>query len=127
MESYSGHHPESIEELLEWPYRRFIAAYSAWRRRKLSEEWEAKKTAHVMALHANTNMDIPENKKAERIKEIEESYDKVVDAINGEDIESNVDEMPEEQQAFMKAARRGQEMVAPPEMPGERAIANLPQ
>lgn len=79
-----------------------------------------------MALHANTNMDIPENKRADKIRELEEGYDSVVDAINGEAPVEEQEEMSEEQMAFMKAAKRGQEMVAPPRVPGEDTIADLP-
>lgn len=129
MESYSGTHGESVDELLNWPYRRFIAAYTAWQRRKLAEEWEAKKTAHIMAMYANTNMDMKENDRQARIAELEKSYNSVIDSImTGKKVDEGQkpEMMSESEHAFMRAAARGQARVALPSMPGESTIRNLP-
>lgn len=78
-----------------------------------------------MAMHANTNMDVPENKKQEKIMTLEQHYDQVIDVINGNAPVEDEAEMTEDQQSFMKAARRGQAIAAPPRMPGEETISNL--
>ena len=50
VEAYSSHHAETFEELLEWPYRRFIKAFGAWQRRNAVDEIEKKKNMHVQAM-----------------------------------------------------------------------------
>lgn len=102
-----------------------MAAYSAWQRRKLIEEWEHKKVLHITAMYANTNMDMEENNRPEKIKLTEESYDYVIETIRGNITPEKQREMTEQEHDFMDAAKRGQALIAPPAMPGEETISRM--
>ena len=71
-------------------------------------------------------MDLEENKRGEKIRELEANYNMVIDAINGYGLEDEEQDMTEDQMQFMNAAKRGQQMVLPPVLPGENTIGNLP-
>lgn len=72
-------------------------------------------------------MDMPENKRTERVKELEAAYDNVVDSIYGVASAVPEEDMSDTEVAFMKAAQRGQARILPPIMPGEDTIENLPE
>jgi hypothetical protein len=57
LESYSSSHAEKIEDLLEWPRRRFIKAFEAWSRRSQVEEWNRRKLDHIAAIYGNPYVD----------------------------------------------------------------------
>lgn len=72
-------------------------------------------------------MDMKENDRPQAIKSLEEGYDDLIEAIRNDTLgkAQEEDQTPEEA-AFMNAAKRGQAMIQPPVMPGERTIADLP-
>ncbi len=110
--------------MLNWPYRRILAAHDAWQRRRAVEEWEHKKQMHIAALISNTNMDEEQNNRGQRIEELEANYEAIKDMI----WTSNAKQEPEEAQddAFMRAGRRNLAKIAPPLLPGEESIQRLP-
>lgn len=128
LESYSSAHSEKVEELLEWPYRRFLAAMEAWRRRELVSEWNQRKLAHIAAMHANQTWDDPDNKKEDRLRELEIGYERV----KAELMMSAADRQQIEQEAdteFMRAGRRAMQRAmqsSDPTMPGSESIRKLP-
>lgn len=80
---------------------------------------------HISALYANTNMDMKENRRDERISSLEEAYDSVVEGIKGQVAPEQQEKMTEQEAEFMSAAKRGQALIAPPAMPGEETISKM--
>lgn len=112
LEAYSAEHPETIEDLLQWPARRFFRAFEAWQRRRAAERIERQEDLHVAAMYANTNLDEPDNKRDERVRDVQHFYRSLRrEILEGGEL---VEEPPDPQaEAFMRAARRGQAIVAP--------------
>lgn len=57
LEEYSAHHPESVEELLDWSASKFEAFWEAYAKRKAIEGLDEYRTAMLTALHANSNIE----------------------------------------------------------------------
>lgn len=126
LEAYSSDHPETIESLLEWPYRRFMRAFDAWQRRRSAERIERQEDAHVAALYANTNMDNPDNNRDQIVRQIQSFYNSLRRQVLG-DSQAEVEAPPDPQaEAFFRSSRRNQAMFESPELPGEAAIRRLP-
>lgn len=70
-------------------------------------------------------MDMSENDRPARIKELEMHYDGVIESIRSNITSEVQEEMSQEEQDFMKAAKRGQAKIAPPVMPGENSMPRL--
>ena len=93
LEAYSATHPETIEELMTWPWRRFLAAYEAFQRRQACDEMRAMKMAHLGGLAGNTNLDGEKVDRKQITQEIAESYEKAITQIwNGYDEEELEDD-----------------------------------
>lgn len=124
VECYSSHHAETFEELLEWPYRRFIKAFSAWQRRKTVDEIENRKNLHVQAMWQIVEWkEIGDQQKA--IEDIEKYYELLKDHIwNPNKYEEENQEMREleESDSFLKAGKRNLQMVLPPKFPNQESI-----
>jgi hypothetical protein len=112
LESYSSAHPESIDTLLEWPYRRFVKAFEAWQRRRAIERIERQEDLHIAAMYSNTNMDNPDNHRDQRVRSLQDFYKELrTSIINGG---TNEPEAPDEfAQAFMRAGRRNLAIITP--------------
>lgn len=125
LESYSSDHAETVEELLEWPYRRFVKALDSWQRRLAVERVERQEDLHISALYANTNMDNPDNDRIGLVEAVREHYANVRRRILG--VHEQEEQLDEQQEAFMRAGRRNLAIVAPPPvLPGENSIKGLP-
>lgn len=112
---------------MEWPFRRFIKAFDSYQRRTLCDEWRQRKTAHIAALYANTNLDSEENDRGSVIDKLEKSYDKLIATLwSGEVDEETKAEEDAWESPFMRAGRNALQSVQPPSLPGERRIAALP-
>lgn len=121
----SSAHPERIEELMEWPYRRFIKAFDAFQRRSVCEDFRGRRTAHIAALYANTNYDSGENDRGAVIQSVELAYEQLIaDAWNGTTAKER--EAASVDTPFMRAAQRAIGAIAPPILPGEEAFGALP-
>ena len=114
---------------MEWPYRRFLRAFDAFQRRVLCEEWRSRKSTHIAALYANTNLDDERNDRASAVSRLEDEYERIIVQIwNGE----SADGMSEEEREawnspFMQAGRRViQNALQPMVMPGQEALESLP-
>jgi len=103
----SRSHPESIEELMNWPFRRFLKAYEAHQRRTACDEVKQMKLAHISGLHANTNLDGENIDRAEIMQKVAEAYDEVITKIwNGYKEKEDDPDDP-----FFKATKRNQEII----------------
>ena len=113
LEAYSSDHAEKIDDLLEWPYRRFLRAFEAWQRRRAVERIERQEDLHIAAMYSNTNMDMADNKREERVQDLRDFYKELRRSV----LESGREqpEAPDPQaDAFMRAGRRSVAVVAPP-------------
>lgn len=126
LEAYSGYHSESFEELLEWPYRRFIKAFSSWQKRRAIDEIENRKNIHVGAL-----LGIIEWKEAgdqeKAIENVEQYYEKLKDIVWEPDkhIRENQEMRElEESDPFLRAGKRNIQKVIPVQaaLPGQESI-----
>jgi hypothetical protein len=106
LEAYSSSHPETMEQLLNWPYRRFIKAFEAWQRRKAIERTEHQEDLHIAAMYSNTNMDDPDNNRGERVKDVQSFYGSLRQEILGGTRDRSLEPPDEHAEAFMRASRR---------------------
>jgi hypothetical protein len=73
-------------------------------------------------------MDMKDNDRPSRIRELERSYEDVIEhVINGTLGQKEDKNITPDEQAFMNAAKRGQARILPPVLPGEQTIENLPE
>lgn len=122
LETYSAFHPESFEVLLEWPYRRFIKAFSAWQRRNAVDEIEKRKNLHVSSLYANSNWDDERNNREEQIENLERYYETLKDIVwNPNQVQDENREMQEMESAdpFLAAGKRNLRKIVPPSYPNQ--------
>jgi hypothetical protein len=127
LEEYSGSHPETIEELLEWPYRRVLAAMDAWKRRQAAEEIDKRRLAHIGALYTK-DFDPEKINISDVFEQVEEMYDRLKEeATMSEADRKRIDEVADT--AFMRASRRAVARsieYAQPDLPGMKQIRELP-
>lgn len=99
LEQYSGEHPESIEELKNWHWKKFEALFEAFLKRKAVAEAREVRNAMISGLWSNSNFDDGKNTRQKALKDIEESYQEAIKIIyNGaEEYEIDLD------QPFFKA------------------------
>jgi hypothetical protein len=120
LESYSGHHPETINELLEWPARRFTKAYEIWTRRKLVDEIDQKRNDHISALYSNSNYDDDKGTRNKYIDSLNDYYEKLKNVAWRDPKETEIEEKElkeiEDNDPFLKAGRRALAKVTPPKI-----------
>lgn len=129
LEGYSGHHSETIDQLLEWPYRRFLKAFNAWQRRKQVEEVETRKNLHISALYANTNLDDDKGTRKDYIESLNKYYEDLKNIVWEPDrVQRENEEMKkmEDNDPFLQAGRRNMQKVLQPKMPGQSSLESLP-
>ena len=127
VESYSAFHSESFDELLEWPYRRFMKAFDAWQKRRAIDEIEKKKNMHIMTQYTIIEWkDSSDQTKA--IENIENYYELLKDLVWEQSTEKQQKtEELEQNDPFLQAGKRNMMKVEVPEMPGESEIEGLPE
>jgi hypothetical protein len=124
VECYSSHHSETFEELLEWPYRRFIKAFGAWQRRNAVDEIEKKKNMHVQAMWGIIEWKESSDQK-EAIEDIEKYYELLKDIVwDPAKMDRENKEMQEIEEAdpFLKAGKRNVKKVVEPYLPNQESI-----
>lgn len=70
-----------MEEVLNWPWRRFEAFYNAFQKRLTVERLEERKDRMVASLWANSNYDDDKGTRQKAIEEIEGNFNAAVDEI----------------------------------------------
>lgn len=124
VECYSSHHSETFEELLEWPYRRFIKAFGAWQRRNAVDELENRKNLHVQALHGIVEWKESGDQR-EAIEDVERYYELLKDVVwDPEKMERENREMQslEDADPFLKAGKKSLKKIVEPYMPNQKSI-----
>lgn len=124
LEVYSSHHSETFEELLEWPYRRFIKAFGAWQKRNAVDEIENKKNLHIQALYTIIEWKEPGDQK-DAIENVEKYYELFKDIIwDPKKVERENREMREIEDAdpFLKAGKRNLKKLTEPYFPNQESI-----
>lgn len=126
---YSSAHPETVEDLLEWPYRRWRTAFAAWQQRRLRELLDSRRDLHVAAIYSNTNWDDEKNNREEHIKTIEEYYEVLKSAYTKPSDQAQREEEElramEENDPFLQASRRNLARSAQVVFPGESSIQQV--
>ena len=93
MEAYTATHAETVEEILQWPWRRFEAFYAAFIKRQVIEAMERRKDDMISALWSNEGFNDDKGSRAAAITEIEESYQSALDMLHsgGDEQEEEID------------------------------------
>lgn len=124
IETYSCHHSETFEELLEWPYRRFIKAFSAWQRRNAVDEIEKRKNLHITAYNSITDWK-EEGDQAKAIENVDKYYELLKDYVwdpNKMEKENKEMQILENADPFLKAGKKNVQKILPLSMPGQKEI-----
>ena len=110
-----------MEEVLNWPWRRFEAFYAAFQKRLVVERLEERKDKMVAALWANSNYDDDKGTRQKAIEEIEGNFNAAVDEII-----SGVprDEKIDKDDPFFAPLKNQPEVEAVPK-PDETVMANM--
>jgi hypothetical protein len=127
LETYSCHHSETFDELLEWPYRRFIKAFSAFQRRKAVDEIENRKSLHIQAYQQITEWK-EEGDQQKAIEDVERYYELLKDYTwDSEKSQKENQEMRdiEESDDFLKAGKRNLAKVLSPLLPNQEKIEKI--
>lgn len=97
-----------MDDLLEWPWRRFEKFYESFLKRKVVETIEGRKDNMIAALWSNSNYDDDKGTRQKAIEEIEANFQSAVNQIFSETQE---EEQINEENPFFQAARRGQQKL----------------
>lgn len=120
LEDYSNSHSETFDELLEWPYRRFLKAYGSHQKRKMIDELETKKNMHIFSLYSNSNLDDGKSTREDYVDSLEKFYETLKELVWKDSKETEkenreVKEM-EDNNPFLKAGKRNRAKLAPAEI-----------
>lgn len=86
LELYSSEHPESVEELQNWYWKKFEILFEAFMKRKAVDEARAVKNAMVSGLWSNSNYDDEKGTRKKALEDIENNYQETINIIyNGEE------------------------------------------
>jgi hypothetical protein len=128
VEAYSGSHSESFEELLEWPYRRFLKAFSAWQRRKAVDDIDNRKNLHVQAFWSITEWK-EQGDQNKAIESVEQYYETLKNIVWNDSPERRKEQREakkmEEDNPFLRAGKRNLTKFIPPKMPGQETIEEI--
>jgi hypothetical protein len=89
LESYSAEHPESIQELQNWYWKKFETLYKAFIKRKAVEDASKVRNAMIAGLWGNSNFDDDKNTRQKALTDIEESFQRAVNYIYNETTEDD--------------------------------------
>jgi len=107
---YSANHSETVENLLEWPWKRFEKFYESFMKRKIVENLEGRKDQMIASLWANSNYDDDKGTRQKAIEEIEENYQEVIVQVF-EGAKAEPEEEIDESNPFWASAKKGQEKL----------------
>ncbi len=78
LEAYSADHPETVDELCNWYWKKFEKLYEAHLKRKAVESAAKTKDAMISGLWGNPNFDDEKQTRKNALIEIENSYQEAV-------------------------------------------------
>jgi hypothetical protein len=109
LEHYSSAHPETIDQLLDWPWLRFERFYAAFMLRTLVERLDRQRDAIVAALYGNSVFDEhAEAKRDESIQAVDDSFNQAIAYVRSHASgEPDEDDGYDENDPFWVAAKRG--------------------
>lgn len=81
LELYSSEHPESVEELQNWYWKKFETMFEAFMKRKAVDEARDVKNAMISGLWSNSNYDDNKNTRSKSLKDIENNYQETINII----------------------------------------------
>lgn len=104
-----------MDELLDWPWKRFERFYEAAKKRDLVETLERRKDGMISALWSNSNYDDEKNTRQNAIADIEERCEEAVEIIlTGIDPSEVPEEEVDDQYGFFAAGERGLSKILAP-------------
>lgn len=107
LENYAAHHPESIDELLQWSARKFEHFYVRFQKRQVIEGLERQKNDMVAALWSNSTWDDKKGTRATAIEQIEEQYAEATRKIKASGTQKQDEEEIDPNNPFFAASERG--------------------
>jgi hypothetical protein len=102
IESFASSHAEKIEEILNWPWKKFEALYEAHTKREQSEKALDERNAYITGLLANTNLDDGKSTKRNMLENVDIDYQNALKSIYNI---VNKDEIDFDQDPFFKAIK----------------------
>lgn len=81
IESFSAQHSEKIEEIINWPWKKFEALYEAHIKRESSKTALLERNAYITGLLANTNLDDNKNTKRNMLENVDTDYENKLRSI----------------------------------------------
>lgn len=78
---YSSEHPESVEELKDWYWKRFEVMFEAYMKRKAVEDAKEVKNAMICGLWGNSNYDDNKSTRQKALKDIENNYQEAINIV----------------------------------------------
>lgn len=74
IESFASAHSERIEEIIDWPWKKFEALYDAFVKREQADRALSERNAYITGILANTNLDDGKQTKATMLRNIDSDY-----------------------------------------------------
>lgn len=114
MEHYTaGHGGDSVDDILDWPWKRFEAFYEKFIERELIERLENRRDLMVSAIWSNSVYD--EHEEADRtrvIEEIDSKFDEAVGFLRGDVVQEP--DIDFSNNPFFAKAKEGLDKRVPP-------------
>lgn len=125
MEHYTARHGgDSVDGILEWPWKRFEVFYEKFIERELIERLENRRDQMISAIWSNSVYD--EHEQADRTKVIEEidrKFDEAVQFLRGE-VVVDQEEIDYQNNPFFAKAKEGLDKKVPPRTDDPSLTAN---
>jgi len=111
---------------MEWPYRRFIKAFSIWQRRRIGEAVDRRRDLHIAAIHSNTNWDSEENDRQAHLEALDNYYESLKMALTEDPEIAAREEVKmremEENDPFLRAGKKQIQIMTQITEPGQSQI-----
>jgi hypothetical protein len=101
IENFTAAHSEEIEEVLNWPWKKFEAFYEAYIKREAAYRAALERNAYITGILANTNLDDNKNTKRNTLESIDTDYQNSLKSIYN----INIEEVDLREDPFFKAMK----------------------
>jgi hypothetical protein len=90
LELYSSEHPESVEQLQNWYWKKFETMFEAFMKRKAVDEARELKHAMISGLWSNSNYDDNKDTRKKALQDIENNYQEAINIIYNNENETEI-------------------------------------
>ena len=111
MELYTSTHAETVEDIFDWPWRRFERFYEAFIKRQVIETLEIRKNQMIAALYSNSNWDDDKGTRKSAIEELEANFEEAVSIIHHGQDELEDDVEISEDNPFFASTRKAMDKI----------------